>query len=58
MSSVETLIEVSCRTTGEGPHWDDRRDQLLYVDISDYSVHRWTAASRTNEKHTFGESVN
>lgn len=55
MARVETLIDKSCKTVGEGPHWDDRTGQLLYVDVNDYSVHRWTVATGTSEKHTFGE---
>lgn len=51
---METLLEVSCQTTGEGPHWDDRTGQLLYVDINDGVVQRWTAATGINEKHKFG----
>ena len=53
MASVETLIERAC-ITGEGPHWDERTGQLLYVDINNFSVHRWTAATGKNEKHKFG----
>ncbi|KAH3815756.1 hypothetical protein DPMN_144287 [Dreissena polymorpha] len=50
---VETLIERSCSTIGEGPHWDERTQQLLYVDINDGSVHRWTAATGKDESHKF-----
>lgn len=57
MAKVETLIEKCCKSFGEGPHWDDRTGQLLFVDINDYSVHRWTASTGTREKHTFGEKI-
>ena len=52
---VETLIECSCGTVGEGPHWDDQSQTLLYVDIIDGSLHRWSAATGRDEKHTFGK---
>ena len=57
MASVETLIETSCSTIGEGPHWDERTGQFLYVDINDFSVHRWTAATGKSEKHKFGKTT-
>lgn len=52
---AETLIERSCLTIGEGPHWDERTQTLLYVDINDGSVHRWSAETGKDEKHTFGK---
>jgi len=52
---VETLLERSCESVGEGPHWDERTQQLLYVDINAGGLHRWTAATGVDEKHTFGE---
>lgn len=54
-AKVETLIKNSCLTIGEGPHWDESNQTLLYVDIEDGSVHRWSASTGINEKHKFGK---
>ena len=51
---VETLIEKSCLSIDEGPHWDERNGTLLYVDINDGSVHRWDSKTRVDEKYKFG----
>jgi gluconolactonase len=51
---VETVIERSCLTIGEGPHWDERTQTLLYVDINDGSVHRWSPETGKDDKHKFG----
>ncbi|XP_053376399.1 regucalcin-like [Mercenaria mercenaria] len=52
-TKVETAIERSCVTIGEGPHWDERTQTLLYVDINDGSVHRWSPETGKDEKYTF-----
>ncbi|XP_045157472.2 regucalcin-like [Mercenaria mercenaria] len=52
-AKVETLIECSCVSVGEGPHWDGESHTLLYVDIIDGSLHRWSATTGLDEKHTF-----
>ncbi|KAL4239431.1 hypothetical protein ACF0H5_000246 [Mactra antiquata] len=54
---VETLIKNSCLTIGEGPHWDESNQTLLYVDIEDGSVHRWSATTGEDEKYKFGENT-
>lgn len=30
---------------GEGPHWDHRKERLLFVDIENSSIHNWDYAS-------------
>lgn len=55
--SVETLIECSCETTGEGPHWDPTTDTLLYVDIVNGGIHRWNSATGQDEKYNFDKPV-
>lgn len=51
--NVETVIEKSCLSIGEGPHWDERSQTLLYVDINEGAVHRWSAETGKDESHKF-----
>jgi sugar lactone lactonase YvrE len=52
--TVEALITKTGNATGEGPHWDERTQTFLYVDIHAHEVHRWSADTRIDEKYTFG----
>lgn len=52
-AQVEMLIERSCISIGEGPHWNERDRTLLYVDINDGSVHRWNSTTGKDEHHKF-----
>lgn len=54
---VEPMTVKRC-VVAEGPHWDHRTGQLLFVDIGAKTVHRWTAATEVDEQHTFGEDSN
>ncbi|KAL4235807.1 hypothetical protein ACF0H5_004197 [Mactra antiquata] len=51
--NIETIVERSCESIGEGPHWDERTQSLLYVDIHDGVVHRWSSLTGQNESHRF-----
>lgn len=52
--SVEEVIKNSCQSIGEGPHWDDRTNTLLYVDILSNDVHRWNPDTGNDEKIHLG----
>ena len=52
--SVETILKCSCATTGEGPHWDDVTQSLLYVDINNGIIHKWDSKTGEDLKHQFG----
>lgn len=52
--SVEEVIKNSCESIGEGPHWDDRTNTLLYVDILSNDVHRWNPDTGNDEKIHLG----
>lgn len=47
--SVEVVVKNSCQSIGEGPHWDDRTNSLLYVDILSNDVHRWSPDTGNDE---------
>ena len=45
--SVSVVAKNTCQTTGEGPYWEEETKSLVYVDITQNDVHRWS--SITNE---------
>ena len=45
--SVSLVAKNTCQTTGEGPYWEEDTQSLLYIDITQGDVHRWS--SITNE---------
>lgn len=53
--SAQALIKNICHTTGEGPHWDERNGQLLFVDIQEHALHRWTESTGQLETKYFGK---
>lgn len=55
--SVEILLQNICRTTGEGPHWDDATQSLYYVDINDGVIHKWDSLTSEDKTHKFDHSV-
>lgn len=52
--SVEVVVKNSCQSIGEGPHWDDRTNSLLYVDILSNDIHRWSPDTGNDEKIHLG----
>ncbi|XP_053395487.1 regucalcin-like isoform X2 [Mercenaria mercenaria] len=54
-ANVEVLIKKNGNATGEGPHWDEHTQSLLYVDIHAKEMHRWSAATGKDEKYTFDD---
>ena len=53
--SVTTLVKNSCSTVGEGPHWDEKTQRLLYVDIMAGDVHIYDPVTQKDEKKHFGK---
>ena len=54
--TVEILVEHAASSIGEGPHWDDKDNKLLYVDILDNNVHRLDVETKEQDTATLGES--
>ena len=52
--SVSVAIENATKSIGEGPHWDDVTQTLLYVDILDQDIHRWDPATGKDERTHLG----
>lgn len=55
--SVEVVVKNSCQSIGEGPHWDNRTNSLLYVDILSNDIHRWSPDTGNDEKIHLDDSV-
>ena len=53
--SVEVLLEGVTPTIGEGPHWDDKTQSLLFVDILTATVYRWDSNTDTLESRKLGK---
>lgn len=53
--SVECVIQNAAKTVGEGPHWDDITNTLLYVDIYENAIHRYDPDSGNDEKIVLGK---
>ena len=51
---METILERVTPTIGEGPHWDDASQSLIFVDIDDGIIFRWDQKTKNLEKHKFG----
>ncbi|XP_060077493.1 regucalcin-like [Ylistrum balloti] len=47
--SVEVLIP-NVTGTGEGPHWEDGTQSLLFVDITEQNVYRWDSLTGNVDK--------
>ena len=54
--TVEIVVEHAASSIGEGPHWDDKDNKLLYVDILDNNVHRLDVETKEQDTATLGES--
>ena len=58
MMSVELLLEGVATTAGEGPHWDDKTQSLLFVDLRAATVYRWDSISGKLESRKLGIKIN
>ena len=52
---LETVVECATPTIGEGPHWDDATQSLLWVDIIDGILFRWDSKTGKHETHKFSK---
>ncbi|KAL3868868.1 hypothetical protein ACJMK2_041625 [Sinanodonta woodiana] len=55
--SVTVVVKNGASTVGEGPHWEEATQTLLYVDILEGDVHRWNSITGQDEKIHLDASV-
>lgn len=54
---VEVVAHRTCKNTGEGPHWEESSQSLLYVDIQCGDVHRWDSLTGKDEVYHVGDGT-
>ncbi|ESO96769.1 hypothetical protein LOTGIDRAFT_207903 [Lottia gigantea] len=54
---VEVVVKHAAKTVGEGPHWVDKTQSLLYVDIFSNDLHHWNPATNKTSSLHFDEYV-
>ena len=54
--SVETVVKCATPTIGEGPHWDNATQSLLWIDMIDGILFKWNSRTKTYETHEFGKN--
>lgn len=47
--AVECVVKNAAKSCGEGPHWDDATNTLLYVDAVEKTIHRYQPGTKTDE---------
>jgi len=43
--AVSVVAKNTCKTVGEGPHWEEKTKSLVYVDIICNDVHHWSSVT-------------
>ncbi|CAH2085064.1 unnamed protein product [Euphydryas editha] len=53
--TIKNLTEPAL--LGEGPHWDDRQQALFFVDILQYTIHKYVPATGAHTKTKLDDTV-
>ena len=56
--SVECVLKNAAKLHGEGPHWDDVTNTLLYVDHYGKAIHRYNPETNADDKIVLGKGLN
>ena len=56
--SVECVLKNTAKLHGEGPHWDDVTNTLLYVDHYGKAIHRYNPETNADDKIVLGKGLN
>ena len=54
--SVSVLARNSCPSLGEGPHWDEKTQNLLYIDIESGAIHKYDIRTGEDNNINLGKS--
>jgi gluconolactonase len=52
--SVSVVLKNICPSIGEGPHWDEKCQSLLYIDINNGEIHNYETSTGRDSKITLG----
>lgn len=52
--AVECVIKNAAKSVGEGPHWDDVTNTLLYVDIQENAIRKYCPESKEHSTIQLG----
>nr|XP_022318412.1 regucalcin-like isoform X2 [Crassostrea virginica] len=55
--SVECVLKNAAKLHGEGPHWDDVTNTLLYVDHYGKAIHRYNPETNADDKIVLDSTV-
>jgi len=55
--SVSVAAKHTCKTTGEGPFWEEGSKSLVYVDIMAGDVHKWNSLTGEDSKLELGGNI-
>lgn len=53
--SVEVLLKNITMGTGEGPHWEESTQSLLFIDVVTQYVRRWDYATKEVQEIKLGK---
>ncbi|KAK7100082.1 regucalcin-like [Littorina saxatilis] len=56
-AQVQMVYKNCARALGEGPHWDDRTQHLIFIDILNREVHRWDPTTGKDELRRVDDTV-
>ncbi|GAB1605454.1 regucalcin-like [Argonauta hians] len=48
--AVSVVLKNVCSTTGEGPHWEENSQSLLFVDIQSGGISKWNSGDNSHTK--------
>ena len=55
--SVSVLLKNVCPSIGEGPHWEEKSQSLLFIDINSGELHKYDTKSNEDSKITLGRYI-
>jgi len=54
--SPEVVSGIKCEL-GEGPLWDETKNQICWIDILNGNIHEWQPSTKTSNTHLVGQMI-